>query len=81
MSSVAEIENAIQQLSIAEQRIIARHLGASLRARRDSKAPAAAHEGIPFIEHDLCPTVGGSAEEEGPKPSKRRGRSHATDLM
>lgn len=83
MSSVAEIETAIQQLSIAEQRIIARHLDAALRARRDSKEPAAANEGIPFIEQDFCPTSGGFAVEGGsrPKSAHKRGRPHATELM
>lgn len=83
MSSVAEIENAIQRLSIAEQRIIARHLGTSLRASQNSKEHALADEGIPSLENELCPTAGALAVEERSRPraAKKRARSHVTHLM
>lgn len=80
MGSVAEIEVAIQRLSVVEQRIIARHLGASLRAKRNANEDAAATRGIPFLDSDVCPTAGGLAVGAKRKPASKRGRPHATVL-
>ncbi len=79
MGSVAEVEIAIQRLTVAEQRIVARHLGAALRARRDSKEHPATNEGIPVLEDDPCPTTG--AKLGRLKTLKKHGRPHATDRM
>jgi hypothetical protein len=79
MGSVAEIEIAIQRLPIAEQRIIARHLDAALRAKREVKGHPAANEGIPVLPDDPCLTA--TAEPSRPKFSKKHGRPHATELM
>jgi len=80
MGSVAEIEIAIQRLSVAEQRIIVRHLGASLRARRNAKEDTAATRGIPFLDSDCGATADEFAVGAKQKPAAKRGRPHATDL-
>ena len=56
MSSVTEIETAIQKLSVAEQRIIALHLGTRLVDQETPAASAVADEGIRFLPQDgSCP--------------------------
>lgn len=55
MSSVSEIETAIQKLSVAEQRIIARHLRARLLDAENPGSGVAADEGIRFLpQYDAC---------------------------
>lgn len=49
MSSVTDIETAIQKLSLSEQRIIALHLGERLVDEEYSGGFAAADEGIRFL--------------------------------
>jgi alpha-D-ribose 1-methylphosphonate 5-triphosphate synthase subunit PhnH len=49
MSSVTENETAIQKLSVAEQRIIALHLGTRLVDEGTPAASAVADEGIRFL--------------------------------
>lgn len=49
MSSVTEIESAIRKLSMAEQKIIARHLDERLVGTGNSGACAAPDEGIRFL--------------------------------
>lgn len=57
MSSVTRIENAIQKLSMAEQRIIAHNLGERLVGGKY----AAVDEGIRFLpQHDMCSPPAGS---------------------
>ncbi len=56
MSSVTKIENAIQKLSVAEQRIIALHLGERLVDEESPGGYAAADEGIRFLpQYESCP--------------------------
>lgn len=53
MSSMTKIETAIQKLSLAEQKIIALHLGERLVNEASPAGDAGANEGIPFLsEHD-----------------------------
>lgn len=49
MSTVTEIETAIQKLGMAEQRLIARHLSDRLVGREYQPTNAAPDEGIPFL--------------------------------
>lgn len=64
MSSVARIETLIQKLSVADQRIIARHLGARLAERENLAGRPALDEGIRFLAHyGSCPA-----------PTESRGR-------
>ena len=56
MSSVTEIETAIQKLSVAEQRIIALHLGTRLIDEGSPEEGVAVDEGIRFLpQSDACP--------------------------
>ena len=67
MSSVTKIETAIQKLSVAEQKIIAHHLGERLV---DEKY-AAADEGIRFLpQHDFSPAPHESPCHKSRKHSK-----------
>lgn len=65
MSSVAELETAIQQLSIAEQRLIAAHLDERLAGRAGPVERPATDEGIRHL-----PPFGAS-----PTPRERRARA------
>jgi hypothetical protein len=56
MSSVAKIEAAIQKLGVAEQRILARHLGERLAEAENPVGPSAPDEGIRFlVPYDVGP--------------------------
>ena len=68
MSSVAQIEVAIQQLSVADQRTIARHLRQRLQPRKRSSGLAPDNEGIRF----LPPVDTGTAEQDAPRRDARR---------
>lgn len=69
MSSVTEIETAIQKLSVAEQQAIALHLGARLRGEGQAEAGASADEGIRFLPQVAsCPP---------PRDSRQKLRPHA----
>ena len=69
MSSVTDIETAIQKLSVAEQRIIALHLGERLVDEDYPEGFAAADEGIPFLpRYESRPTP---RECRGRKPQPR----------
>ena len=58
MSSVTEIETAIQKLSLAEQRIIALHLDARLVDQEHSGGFPSAEEGIRFLpQFESCQPV------------------------
>jgi len=66
MSSVTEIETAIHNLSVAEQRIIALHLADRLVDQEYPGAGTAADEGIRFLpRYESCPA-----------PCVSRGQSH-----
>ena len=69
MSSVTEIETAIQKLSVAEQRLIALHLGARLLDEVAPVGNSPTDEGIRFLPHYDCPA---------PRPFKsQKPRQHA----
>lgn len=72
MSSVTEIETAIQKLSVAEQRAIALHLGERLLDEKSSGGCAVADEGIRFLSPYDLPCTSGI-----PKP-KAQGKAKAT---
>lgn len=69
MSSVTKIETAIQKLSMAEQRIIALHLGERLDDEKCSGGRTAADEGIRFLpQYDSCPPP---RQSRGQKPGQQ----------
>lgn len=71
MSSVTEIENAIKKLSVAEQRIIARHLDARLLKKNNSGVSAAADEGIRFLpQYQPCLAPHGARDRKLKHPAK-----------
>ena len=49
MRSVSKIETAIKKLSVAEQKLIARHLGERLEEKTQAFDCADGDEGIPFL--------------------------------
>jgi len=74
MSSVTDIEFAIQKLSVSEQRTIALHLGERLIEEEYPGGHAAADEGIPFLpQHEPCPSL---HESLGQKPRQKGQAKH-----
>lgn len=71
MSSVSAIESAIEKLSLAEQKIIALHLGERLVSQTRPSDCEAHDDGIPF----LSPLdTGFTYVESVPRRSRRQGR-------
>jgi len=69
MSSVTEIETAIHNLSVAEQRIIALHLADRLVDKEYPGGCGAVDEGIRFLpRYETCPAL---RESQGPKLRQR----------
>lgn len=70
MSSVSAIETAIKKLSLAEQKIIASHLGERLQARDHPLVCESHDDGIPF----LAPLDTSYAYGEARRPARQAGR-------
>ena len=69
MSAVTEIESAIKKLSVAEQRIIALHLGERLDEVDHTEVRDAADEGIRFLPPHLFSQA--PRPTSGRKPGRR----------